>query len=78
MHANLEMLESEVMKLAPSERFHLLQRLIASLDPVDDDPTIDAAWELEADRREAEMAAGTVAAVSSDEALQRLRSRLAR
>jgi putative addiction module component (TIGR02574 family) len=78
MHANLEMLELEVLKLAPSERSHLLQRLIASLDPGDDDPTIEAAWELEADRREAEMTTGTVIAVSSEEALQRLRSRLSR
>ena len=50
MSTALEVLESEVLKLAPAERWHLLERLIASLDV---DPDIEQAWEQVADRREA-------------------------
>ena len=71
----LEALEAEVLKLAPADRSHLLERLIASLDA---DPEVEEAWEREADRREAELDSGVVAAVPGDEALARLRSRLSR
>lgn len=73
MSTSLEALEAEALKLAPAERSHLLERLVASLDA---DPEVEAAWELEADRREAELASGAVAAVSAAEAMTRLRSRL--
>jgi hypothetical protein len=59
----------------PSDRSHLLERIIVSLDT---DTEIEEAWELEADKREAELNAGGVAAVSRDEGLARLRSRLSR
>ena len=75
MSTKLEALEAEALKLAPAERSHLLERLVASLDA---DPELDAAWELEADRREAELASGSVAAVPASEAMARLRSRLSR
>lgn len=75
MSTSLEALEAEALKLAPAERSHLLERLVASLDA---DPEVEAAWELEADRREAELASGAVAAVSAAEAMTRLRSRLSR
>ena len=52
-----------------------VERLIASLDS---DPEVEAAWEAEADRREALLASGSVAEVSGAEAMNRLRSRLAR
>jgi len=42
MSTNLEALEAEVMQLAPFERSHLLERLIASLDS---DPEVENAWE---------------------------------
>jgi putative addiction module component (TIGR02574 family) len=70
---SLEALEAEVLKLAPADRSHLLERLIASLDS---DPEVEEAWEREADRREAELDSGAVAAVPGDEALARLRARL--
>ena len=73
--ANLEALEAEVLKLAPADRSHLLERLVASLDL---DPEVEEAWEREADRREAELESGSVAAVPGDEAMARLRSRLSR
>ena len=75
MSTNLEVLEAEVLKLAPSDRSHLLERLIASLDA---DAELEAAWEQEADRREAQFDSGSVAAVPGAEVLNRLRSTLAR
>ncbi len=75
MTMNLEILEAEVLKLAPAERSRLLERLIASLDT---DPDVEAAWEREADRREAELEAGSVTAVPGHEAMARLRARLPR
>ena len=75
MGTNLEVLEAEVMQLAPVERSHLLERLIASLDS---DPEVEEAWEREADRREAELESGSISAVSGQEAIARLRARLQR
>jgi putative addiction module component (TIGR02574 family) len=75
MSTSLEVLEAEALKLAPADRSHLLERLIASLDS---DPEVEAAWDREADRREAEMESGAVAAVPGHEAMARLRSRLSR
>jgi Putative addiction module component len=75
VNTNLEILEAEVLQLAPVERSHLLERLIASLDS---DPAVEAAWEREADRREAELASALVASVSGMDAIARLRARLQR
>lgn len=75
MNNNLEVLEAEALKLPLADRSHLLERLIASLDA---DPEVEAAWEREADQREALLASGSVAEVSGPEAMSRLRSRLAR
>ncbi|HEU0233767.1 MAG TPA: addiction module protein [Gallionella sp.] len=72
---NLEALEAEVLQLAPVERSHLLERLIASLDS---DPEVEEAWEREANRREAELKSGSISAVSGQEAIARLRARLTR
>lgn len=72
---NLEALEAEVLQLAPVERSHLLERLIASLDS---DPEVENAWEREADRREAELESGSILAVSGQEAIARLRAKLQR
>lgn len=72
---SLEVLEAEVLQLPPVERSHLLERLIASLDS---DPEVEEAWEREADRRDAELESGLIAAISGQEAIARLRARLAR
>ncbi len=72
---SLESLEAEALKLAPADRSHLLERLVASLGS---DPDVEAAWEREADRREADLDSGSVSAVPGDEAMARLRSRLSR
>jgi putative addiction module component (TIGR02574 family) len=68
-----EALEAEILKLAPADRSHLLERLIASLDS---NPEIEDAWERETDRREAELESGSVTAVPGSEAVARLRARL--
>ena len=73
MPTTLEVLEAEVLKLAPSEKSHLLERLIVSLD---EDIEVEEAWAREADRREAELDSGTVRAVSGDQMMERLRVRL--
>lgn len=75
MSMDLEVLEAEILRLAPVERSLLLERLIANLDS---DPEVEEAWEREADRREAELESGLIAAVPGREAITRLRTRLAR
>lgn len=75
MTSQLEIIEAEALKLPPADRTHLLERLIASLET---DPEVEAAWALEADRREAALDAGQAAEVSGEEAIARLRARLAR
>ncbi len=77
MGMNLEALEAEVLKLSPVDRTHLLERLMVSLDAdADADAEVENEWRLEAERREAEMASGEVAAVPGEEAMGRLRARL--
>ena len=74
MSTTLETLEAEFLQLAPSDRSRLFERLIASIDT---DTEVEKAWELEADRREAELESGAVVAVPGQEAISRLRARLA-
>ena len=75
MSTNLEVLEAEILKLEAADRSRLLERLIANLDL---DPEVEAAWEREADRREADLESGSVAALPGHEAIARLRARLSR
>ena len=74
MPAHLYDLEAEVLNLGPAERAHLLERLIESFEP---SSKIQDAWVSEALRREAEVRAGTVSLVSGQEAVARVRARLA-
>ena len=73
MSITVEALEAEVLKLAPRERSRLLERLIISLDA---DAEVEEAWAREADRREAELDSGAVAAIPGDQMMKRLRARL--
>ena len=72
---SLEILEAEVLQSIPADRSHLLERLIASLDS---DPEIEESWKREADRREAELESGLIAALPGQEAITRLRAKLPR
>ena len=67
-------LEAEVLGLPPEDRARLLERLIASFEPRS---TAQQAWLDLALRRQEEVRAGKVAMVPGDEALARVRARLA-
>ena len=67
-------LEAEVLNLPPEDRARLLERLIASFEPKS---TAQRAWLELALKRQADVRAGKVSMVSGDEALARVRSRLA-
>ena len=73
MPTPVEALEAEVLQLSAADRSRLLERLAASL-PVD--PDTEEAWDREADRREAQLADGSVQLVPGEEAMARLRSKL--
>ena len=70
----VEVLEAEVLSLPASLRSRLLDKLIASLDT---DPEWEEAWAQEADRREADIAAGKAAWIPGEEAIARIRAKLA-
>jgi hypothetical protein len=72
---SLEVLEAEVLQLAPADRSRLFERLIASLDS---DADVERAWEEEADRRERELDSGVATVVPAQEAIARLRQRILR
>lgn len=67
-------LEAEVLSLPPEDRARLLERLIASFEP---QSAAQVAWVQTAQRRLADAMAGKVAMVPGDEALERVRARLA-
>ena len=67
-------LEAEVLGLPPEDRARLLERLIASFEP---QSSAQRAWVELAHQRQADAKAGRVAMVPGDEALKRVRARLA-
>ncbi len=73
MTMTLDAIETEVMTLNTEDRSHLLDRLIASLEH---DAEILAAWDAEAERRDAEVDAGTVQLIPLDDALAALYAKL--
>lgn len=72
MSTTLETLQAEVLRLSPSDRARLLDRLIASLDV---DTQAEDAWDAVADQREGELETGSAQAVSLDVAIARLEAR---
>ena len=75
METQLEILESEALKLNPGERAALAQRLLASLDK---DAETEEAWSVEIERRIADVESGAVQVVPIAEALAQLRAALKR
>ncbi len=67
-------LEAEVLNLGATERGHLLERLIESFEP---SSKIQDAWMSEALRRKAKVQAGKVSLVPGQEAVARVRARIA-
>ena len=72
MSTSLEALQAEVLRLSPSDRSRLLERLIVSLDA---DAEVEAEWDAVADARENEVISGAATAVSFKEAIARLEAR---
>jgi putative addiction module component (TIGR02574 family) len=73
MATTVEALEAEVLRLPALERSLLLERIAVSLPP---DAEVEEAWDREADRREAQIADGTVRLIPGEEVLARLRAKL--
>lgn len=69
----IDELEAEVLSSGPTDRAHLLERLIESFEP---ESKIQDAWVAEALHREAEVLAGKVTLVPGNEALARVRARI--
>ena len=70
----VDVLEAEVLSLSEADRSRLIDRLIASLEK---DPEWETAWSKEADRREARIAGGESAWVRGEDAVARIRAKLA-
>lgn len=66
------MLEAEALKLSPSDRSRLAERLVASLD---EDEEIEAAWDALADEREAAIGATSAKAQPFEDVISRLKAR---
>jgi hypothetical protein len=72
MSTSLEAIQAEVLRLSPSDRSRLLDRLIVSLDA---DVEVEAEWGVVADAREADITSGVATAVPLEEAMARLEAR---
>ena len=72
MTPTVESLEAGALALSPEDRRRLLDRLAFSLEV---DPEVEAAWEVEADRREADLENGSARLVPGDEVLARLKAK---
>ena len=68
----VELLEAQALTLSTEELTRLLERLSSSLNL---DPEVEAAWDHEADRREAQIADGSAQLVPGEEALARLKAK---
>lgn len=72
----IEELEAEVLKLKPSLRARLADKLLRSLEALSDSEN-EHLWAQEALRREQELEAGTVSLRSAEEVFRDARARLA-
>lgn len=70
----VEDLAAQALSLSPEDRAKLVERLIASFEPKS---PAQAAWLSTANARREDVRAGKVAMVPGDEALARVRARLA-
>jgi Putative addiction module component len=74
INSPLEDIEAAALQLAPSERAHLAERMLVSLE---EDDEILAAWVEEAERRGEAFERGEMGAIDFDESMARLKTRLA-
>ena len=68
---------SAALALPPGARAMLAEHLMESLD-AEDQQRIDDLWAQEAERRDKELESGTVAPISGEEVISKLRSRYKR
>ncbi len=73
MSSPLEDIEAAALQLAPSERAHLAERLLVSLE---EDDEILAAWVEEAERRADAYERGEMETIDFDEAIAQARARI--
>lgn len=71
--SSLEEIEAAALQLAPTERAHLAERLLVSLD---EDDEILASWVAEAERRGDAYERGEMEAIDFDEAITQARARI--
>lgn len=74
MSTSLYELEVQVLGLGPTERAHLLERLIDSFEP---ESKVRDAWIAEARRRHEEHKSGKITPVAGTQAVARIRARIA-
>jgi putative addiction module component (TIGR02574 family) len=74
INSPLEDIEAAALQLAPSDRAHLAERLLVSLD---EDDEILASWVAEAERRGDAYDRGEMGAIDFDESIARLKAKLA-
>ena len=72
MTSVLEAVEAAALRLPPTERARLVERLIASLET---DPEVERAWAVEVERRNAELEAGAVSPLSGPETIEVLKTK---
>jgi Putative addiction module component len=81
MSQTLDHIKQEIKTLRPAERFDLWRDLGLEFDPPmaegDDEESVEAAWDAEIDARVKEIEGGKVELVSADDAIERVRSKLA-
>ncbi len=77
MAISVEQLTKEALSLPNDARALLADRLVESLDPVDDQEILTL-WSIEATRRRDEIRSGTTKPIPGAEALERVRSALGR
>jgi putative addiction module component (TIGR02574 family) len=77
MHAAPDSIEALLLRLPAQDRARIADLLLASLDE-EADSDVDAAWAEEAERRLAELRAGTVAAIPSEDVHARIQDALRR
>ncbi len=81
MSQTLDHIKQEIKTLRPAERFDLWRNLAQEFEPPavgsDDAASVEAEWDTEIDARVKEIEEGRVELVSADEAIARVRSKLA-
>jgi len=81
MSQTLDHIKQEIKTLRPAERFDLWRNMAKEFEqPVaenDDEESVEAAWDTEIDARVKEIEEGKVELVSADEAIARIRAKLA-